>query len=182
MQFDIFLTQFIFSLLPHTPFFNYIFSFLSIQGNSILVWVLVLFAIVAIDKTLSLKTIGYLLLCTVVSTLFVHFILKNIFMRQRPSFRPKQSLTGYELKCPGDYSFPSGHATFAFSSAAVLAHFDKKRKHGYYLIASFISLSRIYLGCHYLFDTLAGGLVGIGTSRFLLTYIKSYNKFRRKSK
>jgi membrane-associated phospholipid phosphatase len=58
-------------------------------------------------------------------------------------------------------SFPSGHTTTAFAFASVV-----QEKHGYqygipaYALATFVGFSRINDNKHYLFDVVAGGLVG----------------------
>jgi undecaprenyl-diphosphatase len=87
-------------------------------------------------------------------------VLKNIFMRFRP-------LLG-SISCPHDFSFPSTHAATAFAAATILAYFDKKRCWFYYIVAILISYSRIYLGCHYFFDVLVGGLLGLIISKIIL--------------
>lgn len=58
-------------------------------------------------------------------------------------------------------SFPSGHTTTAFAFASVV-----QEKHGLqygvpaYALATFVGFSRINDNKHYLFDVIAGGLVG----------------------
>jgi len=76
--------------------------------------------------------------------------LKHFFVRNRP---PGSVMS--------DYSFPSGHATFAWALAVVLAAKEPRFKYLFFLLAFLISLSRIYLGVHYPSDVIAGSFLGI---------------------
>lgn len=92
------------------------------------------------------------------SFIIVELILKPLIGRIRPD--------GSD-----GFSFPSGHATIAFTMAVVLSRKEPKWKWLFFTLAVFISLSRIYLGKHYPLDVIAGGLLGWGigmlVNRFL---------------
>lgn len=62
----------------------------------------------------------------------------------------------------GDYSFPSGHATGAFTFASVIAaHYDSIWVDSTaYGIASLVALARVRLDAHWTSDVVAGGLIG----------------------
>ena len=62
----------------------------------------------------------------------------------------------------GDYSFPSGHATGAFTFASVIAaHYDEVWVDATaYTIASLVGVARIQLDAHWTSDVIAGGLIG----------------------
>jgi len=64
------------------------------------------------------------------------------------------------LKPSADPSFPSDHATFAFAVAVSI--FVASRRLGWWALAAatVLSLSRVYVGEHYLGDVVAGGLIG----------------------
>ena len=64
------------------------------------------------------------------------------------------------------YSFPSGHTTTAFALFFLLAFFVKSNglKFVFLAMAILTAYSRIYLSQHFLGDTLAGSVLGIGTA------------------
>jgi membrane-associated phospholipid phosphatase len=62
-------------------------------------------------------------------------------------------------------SFPSGHATAAFSVATVEASLHPKQAPLWYLGAALISYSRVRLHRHTIGDVLAGAALGAGTAR-----------------
>jgi undecaprenyl-diphosphatase len=175
--FDQKITQFLNLLLPHNSFFDYFFSFFSMKGSAIVVWILVIiFAVIFEEKkhpgisNNDKKFILIFLTAFLTTSLLVEFPLKNFFRRQRPittNFNQLQLISTHS-NCPSDFSFPSGHASTAFAAATVLAYFDKKRRFLYYTIATLIAFSRIYLGCHYFFDVLAGAIFGYLISKLIL--------------
>jgi len=58
------------------------------------------------------------------------------------------------------YAFPSSHATNLFAAAFFLSYYYPKFFPFFYLIAIMVGYSRIYLGEHYPFDVIAGGIEG----------------------
>lgn len=69
------------------------------------------------------------------------------------------------------YSFPSGHASTTFNTAALLTLRYPDNPiliSGFYLRALAISFGRIYMGNHYPFDVLTGAVIGTGAA--FLTY------------
>lgn len=174
LNFDNQTTSFIMYLIPHNYFFESFFSFFSLQGNSIFIWLAIILSLIileeirfpGIQKT-DKKFIIYFIISFTMTTVLVNFILKPVFHRSRPNLSSKI----YNLRskaCPIDYSFPSSHAATAFAAAAILAFFDKKRRWFYWTVAFLISFSRIYLGCHYVFDVVIGAIIGYLISNLLL--------------
>lgn len=161
-SFDKQITQFINTFIPHTPFFDTLFSFLSlIGGPSLFIWIIIVVFLMFFEEKKDIRFAVYFFSSMLLTVLLTNGVLKNIFARQRP-FSPPYG-------CPTDFSFPSGHASIAFAAAFILASFDTKRKYIYYSIASLIALSRIYLGCHYVSDVVSGAILGILISFFVLS-------------
>lgn len=86
-------------------------------------------------------------------------------MRHRPPLSLGAIFVGTPLS---DYSFPSGHATFAWALAVVLSAKEPRLRIFYYILAFLISLSRIYLGAHYPADVFAGTVIGVAIGLFAL--------------
>lgn len=183
---DYAVTQFFLNLIPHNILFNSFFSFLSLKGSFIFIWLLVMLIVLILEerknpgitkhdkKFIIVFSVSFLL------TYFLSdFILKNIFQRVRPFLDTKYFILN-TFSCPHDFSFPSVHAATAFAAATVLTYFDKKRRWFYYIVAILISYSRIYLGCHYFFDVIVGAVVGLIISQLLLSVPDTY-PFRRKN-
>ena len=87
----------------------------------------------------------------------ITFGLKNIIDRERPNME-------------NNNSFPSGHTSTTFQSAA----FIQKRygwKYGVpaYVLAGFTGFTRLNSDQHYFTDILAGALIGIGSSYIFTT-------------
>jgi len=176
IYFDIVITNFLKNFLPHHHFFDLFFSFFSLKGNAIFVWILVIIIALFLEEKkhpgISKNDKKFIIVFTLsfLTTAFlVNYPLKNFFHRPRPN----QLIS---TTCPTDFSFPSGHAATAFAAATVLTFFDKKRRFFYSTIAFLIAYSRIYLGCHYFLDVLAGGVVGIIISKIILSIITNLKK------
>ena len=170
------ITSFIYSLLPHTHILDLFFGFLSLQGSSIIIWLIPLGYLFIVeemqDHRFALFFLGTLSTVYVISDI----LLKNIIQRPRPdAFAIAANI------CPPTYSFPSSHAALAFAAALLLSRFDRKRWGFYYVIAVLIAGSRIYLQCHYVLDVVSGALIGSFIAWVILSfYIEaSYTKKKK---
>lgn len=82
----------------------------------------------------------------------------------------------------GGNSFPSGHATSAWSAATVIAYEYQDRplvRYGAFAAATAISLSRYTGRKHFLSDALVGSAIGFGIGRFV--YRKRHVQFNKSS-
>ena len=109
-------------------------------------------------------------------------ILKNIFLEPRPfQLYPDKidNLRGYTAT---GTSFPSGHVQSFSSLAFGLSYYTRRRI--FFVVAiimvALMGLSRIYLGAHFLRDTIVGGIMGFLVASFhaaLYAYIKHKNRY-----
>ena len=93
-----------------------------------------------------------------VESLLVNVGIKSLFRRKRPAWELPVTRP-LHLRRPRTSSFPSGHATSAFTAAALLGEGDPL-KPLYYVIAVIVAWSRVYVKIHHASDVVAG--IGIG--------------------
>ena len=85
---------------------------------------------------------------------------KSLFRRTRPVWDDDEPRP-HRLRTPKSTSFPSGHASSAFTAATVLAQGDPLWPL-YYGVAVVVASSRVYVKIHHASDVLAGAVLGIG--------------------
>ena len=92
-----------------------------------------------------------------VDSAVVNGVIKSFFRRRRP---PTEGfIPALPLRRPRTSSFPSGHATSAFSAAALLSE-DDALWPLYYAIAAVVATSRVYVKMHHASDVVAGAALG----------------------
>ena len=97
------------------------------------------------------------------TTYLLNLVIKRLVKRPRPFLTDLRLVPVYR---PGEYSFPSGHSSSAFSAVTALSRSYPK----WYVIApSFlwaasVGYSRMYLGVHYPTDVTSGAVLGAGTA------------------
>jgi undecaprenyl-diphosphatase len=84
-------------------------------------------------------------------------VIKSFFRRGRPL--SEGFVHRLPLRRPRTSSFPSGHATAAFSAAALLSEEDALWPL-YYAVAAIVASSRVYVKMHHASDVVAGAALG----------------------
>lgn len=96
-----------------------------------------------------------------VESALVNVGVKSLFRRTRPVHDAPRP---YGLRRPRTSSFPSGHATSAFTSAALLGDRDRWWP-AYYGVAVVVAWSRVYVRIHHASDVVAGIVMGMALGR-----------------
>ena len=102
------------------------------------------------------RRVGLGILAALIAGLILAVTFQYLALRPRPDF------ARHILPAPGVPSFPSGHATAAFSTAIVIILAYRRLAWGAAALmgATLIALSRVYLGVHYPSDLMAGAILG----------------------
>ena len=99
-----------------------------------------------------------LILLIIVTDQTGYRILKEFFERVRPCNVLTDVIT--PVGCAGGFSFPSNHALNNFTAAVFLLRLFPAYKRIFLIVATLISISRVYLGVHYPSDVIGGALIG----------------------
>ena len=92
-----------------------------------------------------------------VESALVNGLIKSVFRRTRPIVEFERP---HRLRQPITTSFPSGHASSAFLSAALLS--DRSRgKPLFYALAAIVAASRVHVRIHHASDVVGGAAIGI---------------------
>jgi len=134
-----------------TQFFDSLTALGSAYFSLILIGVLFSFSEVLIAKQLA---IGLLANGVII------FTLKYASRRERPANHIENLFARA--------SFPSGHSGNAFMVAAILSS-HLSRSIGFFILASIVALSRVYLEDHYLSDIVVGSSIGVIIGQILIT-------------
>ncbi len=98
-----------------------------------------------------------------IESALVNGLIKSFFKRARPiATEPRP----HALRQPVTSSFPSGHASAAFTAATVLAATSPKRARPlWYALATVIASSRVYVKIHHASDVVGGAILGVALGR-----------------
>lgn len=135
-----------------SPLLDVVMRGLSFLGSEFFYFAILVFLYWGVHRKLSIQLATVTLL-----SLYVNFLLKDFFALPRPE-GPGLRI----LEKPSDFSFPSGHAQSVTSFFFFLA-LSLKRPSLFVLagvLAFLVSLSRLYLGVHYVQDVLGGVALG----------------------
>jgi undecaprenyl-diphosphatase len=158
----------IYLVIPHNLFFDWFFLLFTTIANPKIIW----FPLIILFLIFYKQHKGWMFfesaIAIGVGVVFSEYIVKNIFVRQRP-FEYYDWITTIDHAAEG-FSFPSSHALVAFSLATVvILNTKQKWLHNCVIIfAVLVCVSRIYLGVHFIGDVIMGGAIG-----FLLGWLAS---------
>ena len=151
-------------------FFNNLAIFFNnVPGYALFGLILILFLILKKFDKIPALILSFILYFSLTS------LIKIIVARPRPFVELKNNLVD---DINSYRSFPSGHAT---SAAAIIPFFsfNKKLYYAWFIIAIIISLSRVYLGVHYLSDVIAGFMLGNFIGDLSIYIVKKYKNYRK---
>lgn len=95
--------------------------------------------------------------CVFAESAVVNIGIKSLFRRSRPLWVGERP---HHLRTPLTSSFPSGHASAAFTAAALLSE-DDALWPLYYGLALVVATSRVYVRVHHASDVLGGVAIGV---------------------
>lgn len=156
----------------HRPIMDNIMIILTRLGEQGLIWIAIALLLMIRRKTryISFVVLGALVL----NALLGEVLLKNLIQRARPFVGAAK--VNLLITKPLSYSFPSGHTASSFAAAGVLSHYFKKYAPVFFILASLIAFSRLYLYVHYPTDVLGGIILGLISSRIA---IYTFNRLKK---
>jgi membrane-associated phospholipid phosphatase len=147
------------------PFYVFMVSFFFFNFGKKAYWI-VLFTILTVSTADLIGNHGF----------------KKNFKRLRPCNAELTVPVIERIPCGSGYSFTSNHAANHFAMATFFAlFFGYQRKKVFYALytwAFLIGFAQVYVGLHYPFDILGGGLLGILSGSF---YYSLYDRWIEKS-
>ncbi len=126
---------------------------------------------------INFKKWGFFLIMAALVTITISDTVSSVYIKKtvqrvRPCHDAKmQDNIRVLVPCGGGYSFTSSHATNHFALAVflmvTLGGLMKKYRWLLLLWAGMISYGQVYVGVHYPFDVLAGGVIGAAIGYFM---------------
>ncbi|MDQ1401939.1 MAG: hypothetical protein QOG03_255 [Actinomycetota bacterium] len=141
--------------LRGNPVADRVFYSASALGDHSLVW-LILGAARGLRSERHLPAAVRVSVGLAVESVVVNLGIKSVFRRARPV---SGTVGPLHLRRPRTSSFPSGHATSAFTAAGLLAE-DDVLWPAYYVLALVVAWSRVHVKVHHASDVVVG--IGIG--------------------
>ncbi|MDO9184507.1 MAG: phosphatase PAP2 family protein [Bacteroidia bacterium] len=161
----------------HSSFFDTFFYYTTYLGDGLMVLLTVI--ILMAVKYRYAVIVG---LSNIIASIITQALKQTVF---NDVVRPKKFFEGIQelYFVPGVenhlyFSFPSGHATCAFSLYFALALLVKNKalELSLFFVALLVGYSRIYLSQHFFEDVYAGSLIGISTTFIVYYLIQKSNR------
>lgn len=157
--------------LPHNIILDTFFLFISGVGTYGLIWLVIMGALFLWEEIKDKQSYYALITAMILEYFFVEIVIKNVIQRPRPFLNLDGIIEVGNIS--RSFSFFSGHATMAFAAAFILSYHHPRGRGFYYLLASLIAFSRIYLGKHYPLDVFAGIIIGQMLGFFCIKSVRS---------
>lgn len=141
--------------------FDILMPFVTNYRNWYLIILLSILIFIIKDWKEGLITILLIVIAVSISDYLNSHIVKYIFGRVRPCSELPIETIHMPVGCPPNPSFPSSHASNIFAASTVLVYRYRVLLIYMLFIATLVCLSRVYLGVHYPFDVIAGGICGL---------------------
>ncbi len=165
--------------LPHTPGLNALAQAISGIGNAGFIWIVFALYLFFREERRGWVFFTPFLSAAVFAAAVSELILKPTIARLRPAvFVLETIVVGADI--PRSFSFPSTHATLAWALATVVAKEDPRLGKVSFVLASLVSLSRVYLGMHYPLDVVVGAVLGWAIGRVCVALFSSSPPKRRR--
>lgn len=168
----------------HTPVLDQVFKYATFMGDGMI------YAVLGIIVLLFGTYYRFIVLAAValIQTIPVQ-LGKRLFFSgfDRPRnyfgarFEELHTVAGVHIH--GSHSFPSGHTASAFAVATFLIWYSKDKRWGalWALLAVLVAFSRMYLLQHFLMDTFAGSIIGVGSSLLVCWWMDHKTKLHTRS-
>lgn len=163
----------------HSPAANLLFSIWTNLGLGVMIIPVALILAFIRLRYMIISILGFLLTVTINDSLKFYFHAPRpitVFgeMHQSLYLVPNVEMFSWD-------SFPSGHSATGFCTFCLLSLYTENRilKFVYFLIAFLIVYSRMYLSEHFLQDTYAGSLIGVGCALLIYSWVMNAGFFNR---
>jgi undecaprenyl-diphosphatase len=145
--------------LPHNRWLNGFFRFFTLTFSAGLGWYVLMMLAILVDQRKGIRALRHTILPLSIASILVEYPIKAFFRRSRPFIDFIQAIV--IGKKPGSWSFPSGHSATSFAGAWLLSRDYPRQRPFFFLLATLVGFSRIYLGDHYPGDVVSGALSGM---------------------
>ena len=156
------------------PVTDWIMPILTNRSTWFPIYIILFIWLIFKGKTRGRITFILLIIGIIASDQISSSLMKPFFERVRPChIFPDINLL---VNCGAGKSFPSSHASNNFMAAGILFWYNKSWGKYVFILAGLIAISRVFVGVHYPADILAGAILGILISFFLLFLFNNIDK------
>jgi undecaprenyl-diphosphatase len=102
-----------------------------------------------------------------IESFLTNVVIKSVVGRVRPERPATEGPLPYNMRVPITSSFPSGHATAAFTAAVFLSDDGAQLAPLWFTVAGVVAFSRVYVRMHHASDVVAGAALGLAIGKTL---------------